>query len=82
MKIWSGHRTLSFRLVLCYAKYPPPPPFLLKVKFWSELRTLRFRSVLGWANYPPPTLPTPTQMTCVEGAGMWRLIAVSPTDTV
>ena len=70
MKNWSGLRTLSFRLVLSWAKYPPPP----KMKIWSGLGS--FRLVLGWQN----TLPPP--MTYVERAGVWRLIAVSPKDTV
>ena len=56
------------------AKYPPPPFPPRKMDIWSGLGTLGFRLGKVGQNTPPPSY--------VEGAGVWRLIAVSPKDTI
>ena len=68
MLIWTKMEICSDlgTLDLSWSGVTPPPQW----KFWQIL-ALRFELV--WSNPPPPTY---------VGAGVWRLIAVSPKDTV
>ena len=66
--------TLQWKIsVLGWAEYPLP--LTQKMNIWSGPRTLSFSFSLSRI---PPCSP----LTYVEGAGVWRLIAVSPPPTV
>ena len=60
-------RSWHFEFELVWRVPPPHPP---KMKIWADLGTLS----LSWSGeYPHPLF---------HGARMWRLIAVSPVDTI